>query len=57
MVWIVSLLFFYKDGFGIKKITHEGWYAVKQRNQTKHVAVEICVGPATRGTKQYFSHI
>ena len=29
---IVSMLFFYKDGFGIK-ITHKGWYAIKQRNQ------------------------
>ena len=31
---IVSLLTFYKDGFGTE-ITHEGWYAIKQRNQTK----------------------
>ena len=25
---IVSLRFFYKDGFGIK-MTHKGWYAIK----------------------------
>ena len=30
----LSRLFFYKDSFE-NKITHEGWYAVKQRNQTQ----------------------
>ena len=28
--YIVSLLFFYKDSFGIK-VTHEGWYATKTK--------------------------
>ena len=35
---IVLLLFFYKDGLGIK-ITPEGWYASQQRNQTKSTPI------------------
>ena len=31
---VLSLLSFYRDVFGIK-FTHEGWYVIKQRNQTK----------------------
>ena len=27
-------MFFLENGFGIKK-TYKGWYAIKQRNQTK----------------------
>ena len=36
MGWVVSLLLFYKDGLGIK-LTHEIWYAIKQRNQTNPI--------------------
>ena len=32
---IVALLFFYKDGFGIKLPTKVGWYVVKQKKQRK----------------------
>ena len=33
---ILSLLFFYKGGFCIKR-----WYAIKQRNQAKQLQVSI----------------
>ena len=38
--WIASLLFFHKDGFGLW-ITHEGWYAIKQKKPNQVSSLNI----------------
>ena len=53
--WIIPLLFFYKDGFIMDYLTHEGWYVIKIRKP--NLLIIRVIKCELENTEQFFDNL